>query len=82
MLHGDSWLKTKDLKKGPWSVASQLPSDLNKLPDDANWSEVKKRLTPKPLNKVPTIFVSNKPSELLVTKGEASFTPIEGTRLL
>ncbi|EDM26211.1 carbohydrate-binding family V/XII [Lentisphaera araneosa HTCC2155] len=82
MLHGDSWLKTKDLKKGPWSVASQLPADLNKLPDDANWSEVKKRLQPKPLNKVPTIFVSNKPSELLVTDGEASFTPIAGTRLL
>lgn len=82
LLHGDSWLKTKDLKKGPWTVATQIPSDLNKLPDDANWSEVKKRLKPKPLNKVPEIFVSNKPSELLVTKGEASFTPIAGTRLL
>ncbi|WDE96351.1 hypothetical protein PQO03_00010 [Lentisphaera profundi] len=82
LMHGDSWLKTKDLKKGPWSLANQLPADLNKLPDDANWSEVKKRLKPQPLAKVPNIFVSNRPAELLVTKGEASFTPIENTRLL
>jgi len=81
LLNGDSWLTTKDVLKGPWTSASRLPQSLYKLPDDKNWEDVKKNLSIKKTKKIPSVFVSTVPAELIVTDGEPSLTMIPETKL-
>lgn len=82
LLNEDSWLKTEDLAKGPWEAAGDLPKGLSQLPDDENWTDVKKHIPGKPDADIPKVFIANQPSELIVTDGEPSYTPITGTHLL
>ena len=72
-----TWLKTTDIK-GRWSPTSTLPPSFGKLPDDANWTAVKQNLPGKVLGRsaMPEIFVSFEPAELIVTKGQPSYTQI------
>ncbi|MBT7161858.1 MAG: hypothetical protein HN904_03715, partial [Victivallales bacterium] len=82
LLNGDGWLTTSDLKSGQWKAATQLPADLRKLPDDANWEAVRANLPGKPVKAVPKVFVAKRPSELIVTDGAASYSPVGTTPLL
>ncbi len=82
MLKGDGWLVTEDLAKGPWKPAGKLPKSFKKLPDNENWQEVKKNIPGKKVKKVPKIYVSMKPAELIVTDGAPEYTPISATKLL
>jgi len=76
------WLKAADLK-GPWSPARQLPDSFAKLPADDNWKDVKAALPgAAPEGKLPTIFVSTTPSELIVLNGAPSYLLVAGTSLL
>ena len=63
LLNEDSWLTTKDVKKGPWTAAKTLPDGFKKLPDDENWQDVRKNIPGKPAKVVPTIFVYTTPAE-------------------
>ena len=78
-----TWLKTTDIK-GRWSPTNTLPPSFGKLPDDANWTAVKQNLPGKVLGRsaMPEIFVSFEPAELIVTKGQPSYTLVKGTSLL
>ena len=76
-----SWLKTTDLK-GKWAPATTLPTSFSKLPDDANWTAVKQNLPGKVLTRVPAMFVSYEPSEIILTNGQPAYTPIQRTSLL
>ncbi|MCA9417952.1 MAG: hypothetical protein KC917_16865, partial [Candidatus Omnitrophica bacterium] len=82
LLNGDSWIQTKDMTKGPWEAAGNLPDSLSKLPDNDNWKDVKENLPGKPADKIPKVFISKQPSELIVTDGKPAYTPISGTQLL
>ncbi|MCX6627615.1 MAG: hypothetical protein NTW28_08300 [Candidatus Solibacter sp.] len=83
LLNGKQWLTAENIE-GPWKAASKLPKDVAKIPADENWADVKKAL---PLNKatqklsVPSVFVTQKPSELVLLNGEPKLQPIPGTML-
>jgi hypothetical protein len=75
-----SWLTATDVN-GPWSPAGTLPGSFSKLPADDNWKDVKAALPGKKLdaNQMPKVFVSMKPAEMLMLKGEPSYLLVNGT---
>jgi len=82
LLNGESWLTTKDVLKGKWTPAAVLPAGLSSLPADDNWADVRKNIPGKPATEVPEVFATTKAAELILTKGEPSYTPIPGTKLM
>jgi hypothetical protein len=81
LLNGESWLTTADLLNGPWSAVNSLPSSFHSLPDDHNWSEVRKNVPGKLLTRVPNVFVTTKPAELILVEGPPRYTRVPGTDL-
>ena len=76
LRHGRRWMKASDLR-GSWQFDNSLPRDFKKLPDDGNWTEVKASVPPsKGSGDRPTVFVSDRPAELIVTDGQPSFSTI------
>jgi len=83
LLAEDEWLTTKDALKGPWTSAQALPSSFRKLPDDSNWSDVKASLdVSSPATAEVRVFSSNRPAEIIVTRGKPKLVPIAGTGLM
>ncbi|MFT5904586.1 MAG: hypothetical protein ACI9E1_000171 [Cryomorphaceae bacterium] len=84
LLAGDFWLSTANVEKGPWSPVQSVPVQFQKLPQDDNWSSVRAKLTAPTIatERLPTILVATEPSELLLTTGEPSLSPISGTNIL
>ena len=77
----DRWLKSRELN-GDWAFDSRLPGDFKDLPDDGNWSEVEAAIPPaKGEAVVPTVFVSDRPAELIVTDGAPSYRTVGGPGL-
>jgi hypothetical protein len=83
MLGWDAWLKTRDLEKGRWVAAGQLPSAFLKLPDGPLWLALRKLIPGRKLeaHDVPKVYVATEPTELIVTFGEATFQPVPDTSL-
>ena len=83
LLNGDQWLTTKDFRRGPWTEPATLPSDFSRIPDDENWADLRGHLTVKKdiASSIPTVLISTKPAELIVTHGKPELTKIEGTEL-
>jgi hypothetical protein len=77
------WLKASDFK-GPWTAAGKLPDSFKKLPPDANWTDVKAALPGKSVSadKLPQVFVSTTPAEMILLAGEPKYEPVAGTSLL
>jgi hypothetical protein len=68
---------------GPYAPTAKLPPAFDHLPRDANFEAARKALPPrepKPAS-APTIFVSMKPAEIIITDGPPAFGPIAGTAL-
>jgi hypothetical protein len=61
--------------KGKWEQAKKLPKGFENIPDDDNWSEVRKNIPGKG-RKPPVIFVTMVPAELLLLDGNPKFTEI------
>ena len=78
-----SWLQAKDVA-GPWTPAGKLPESFSKLPADDNWKEVKAALPGQKLgaDKMPKLFVSTTPAELILLTGAPLYKPVAGTKLL
>jgi hypothetical protein len=78
-----SWLTAADLK-GTWAPAGTLPDSFKKLPADENWKEVKAAVPGVKIDakKMPKIFVSSTPAELILLNGPPSYNPVPGTKLL
>ena len=76
------WLKTKELS-GEWEPAGDLPDAFKNLPDDQNWTDVKANIPGKKIkkDKVPMVFVSEKPAELIVFDGKAKWEKMKDTDL-
>ncbi len=79
----DNWLQASDVK-GPWTAAAKLPESFGKLPGDDNWKEVKEALPGKKVSadKLPQVFVSTAPAEMILLTGEPKYQPVAGTGLL
>ena len=78
-----TWLKTTSLD-GAWAPAGDLPESFKKLPADDNWTEVKAAVPGKKLapGAAPKVFVSTVPAELILLRGEPSYSLVDGTSLL
>jgi hypothetical protein len=81
LLNEESWFVTGDIMNGTWKSAGPLPKSFKKLPDNDNWKAVRKKIPGKPAQIVPRVFVSKKPSELIVTDGAPGYSLIAGTIL-
>jgi hypothetical protein len=86
----DGWLQTPDLLAGPWSFTSKIPDDMRGIAKgilEQQKAKAEEGTTPPSLSqankegKVPWIYVSVGPAELLVTEGPAQFEIIPGTEL-
>jgi hypothetical protein len=77
------WLEATALK-GPWKPAVKLPASFTKLPADENWKDVKTSLPPAtyPAGKVPKVFTSTTPAELILVSGPPSYLLVDKTKLL
>src|SRR5262245_36620106 len=73
------WYQTTDFKK--WKAVSKLPESFDKLDKDDNWKAVNENIPAKKGGKVPLIFESKKPAELILVKGSPKLEKVEGTKL-
>ncbi|MGH7121037.1 MAG: hypothetical protein ACREFP_18955 [Acetobacteraceae bacterium] len=83
LLANGVWLQAP-AASGPYTPISHLPPAFNALPDTANFADVHKFIpahAPPAADRVPTIFVSTGPAEIIVTAGPPQFEPIPGTGL-
>lgn len=80
LLNETYWLMSPDLKK--WEPVKELPPSFEKLAKDDNWASVRANIPPKKMKgKMPVVFVSTTPSELILVDGSPKYEKIEGTDL-
>ncbi len=82
LLKDSGWLVSPDPIKGPWTYAGHTPPEFTKLPDDKAWDDVRKNIPGKSNEKLPKVFTSKVPAELIVTNGPAQFVSVPGTKLM
>ncbi len=81
LLANGIWYSTRD-HAGPYEAAGTLPPDFEKLPNDVSFADIRKYIpTHNPAGPVASIFVGEKPAELIITAGPADFTAVKGTSL-
>ena len=83
LLAGPRWLTAPDLH-GPWSAATTLPKDMEKLPKDPQWADLKK-VIPLPAQSsgpIPKVFYSTVPAEVILFDGKPVYAKIPQTQLL
>lgn len=83
LLDSGVWLSAR-AAAGPYAAVSRLPAAFGAIPDDASFAEVRRNVPahrPKLAGQVPTVFVSTKPAEIIVTDGPPHFVPVAGTGL-
>jgi len=83
MLAGPRWLTAADLH-GPWSAATKLPKDMEKLPKDPQWADLKKviPLAAQSSVPIPRVFYSTVPAEVILFDGKPVYAKIPQTQLL
>ena len=83
LRHETVWLKASKVE-GPWTAAGTLPASFTKLPAEENFKEVKAAVPGHPPGAagVPAVFVSTKPAELILLRGEPQYLAVTGTKLL
>ncbi len=82
LLNNGSWFVAGSYA-GPWKPAAKLPAAFARLPNDKSFADVRRSMPGKPVRPetAPTIFVSTKPAEIIVTVGPPAFVAIPGTSL-
>ena len=81
LLNETTWLMTEDLLKGKWTAVDQLPKSFSQLPDEENWSDVKKNIPGTKATTLAKIFVIDRPAELIITDGAPQYKAIPETKL-
>ena len=82
LLNQPGWMTSKELLNGPWLPTTASPAVFSTLPEDENWSEVRKNIPGKAEKLATRVFVSTEPAELILTQGAPTFAPIPGTKLM
>jgi hypothetical protein len=83
MLAGPRWLTAPDLH-GPWSAATKLPKDMEKLPKDPQWADLNKVIPLAAQSSAPIakVFYSTVPAEVILFNGKPVYAKIPQTQLL
>jgi hypothetical protein len=83
MLSGPRWLTAPDLH-GAWSTAARLAKDVEKLPEDPQWTDLKEviPLPAKSSGPIPRVFYSTVPAEVILFDGKPAYARIPQTQLL
>ena len=81
LLDQKSWYQASAIT-GPWKSAGKLPDSFAKLPPEDNWKDVKAALPGVPPAKMPQVFVSTKPAELILLTSAPTYLLVNGTKLL
>ena len=81
LRYDTNWLRATDLK-GYWSNAGKLPDSFNKLPADDNWKDVRANLPGTRTQRLPKVYLTTDPTELIVIDGEPKYVPVPNTGLL
>ena len=79
---GQQWLTASSLE-GQWSPTKKLPRDMPKVPQDKQWSALKKIIPPpaKSGGVTPAVFYSDKPAEVILFDGQPVYAQIPDTQL-
>lgn len=79
----NTWFKAADVK-GPWQPAGKLPPSFASLPSGDNFKDVKAALPGASISasKMPKVFVSLTPAEMILTAGAPVYKPVAGTSLM
>jgi hypothetical protein len=79
---GQQWLTANSLE-GQWSTTKKLPPDMSKVPQDKQWSALKKFIPPpaKTGGVTPDVFYSDKPAEVILFDGQPVYAQIPDTQL-
>src|SRR5207249_2930011 len=74
---GQQWLMTNSLG-GQWSATKKLPPDMSKVPQDKQWSALKKFIPPPARSGAvtPDVFYSDKPAEIILFDGQPVYAQI------
>jgi hypothetical protein len=82
LLANGLWLSAPAFD-GQYAPVATLPAAFTAIPSDQNFADARKAIPPRPGKPaaVPTIFVSTKPAEIIVTAGAPQFAPVQGTGL-
>jgi len=79
VINAGVWQTQSLLASGDWSIASNLPEDFSRLPDEQGWQVVQGALPPQiPATAPPALIVSLEPTELIVIDGEPRLQLIPG----
>jgi hypothetical protein len=79
---GKNWYTAAQID-GPWApVKDKPPESIKKLPEDDNWKDVKKSYPGDRIDakKMPKIFVSTVPAEMILIDGAPNYMLVEGTK--
>ena len=83
LLAGQVWMEASDLH-GPWSVTYKLPRDMEKLPKQTQWADLKGFIPP-PLASsgvaIPTVLYSTVPADVILFNGQPVYSRVTGTAL-
>src|SRR5215469_6122458 len=79
---GQQWLTASKLD-GQWSATKKLPPEMSKVPQDKQWSGLKKFIPPaaNPKGPVPDVFYSDQPAEIILFDGQPAYAQIPDTQL-
>jgi hypothetical protein len=79
---GQHWLTASSLA-GQWSPTKKLSPDMSKVPQDKQWSALKKFIPPpaNPKGAAPDVFYSDKPAEVILFDGQPVYAKIPDTQL-
>ena len=79
---GQQWLTANSLD-GQWSPTKKLPPDMSKVPQDKQWSTLKKFIPPSAKSGAvtPDVFYSDKPAEIILFDGQPVYAQIPDTQL-
>src|SRR5262249_23132622 len=79
---GQQWLTASSLE-GQWSPTKKLPPEMSKVPQDKQWSALKKFIpqSAKSGGVTPAVFYSDKPAEIILFDGQPAYAQIPATQL-
>jgi len=79
---GQQWLTASKLD-GQWSPTKKLPPAMSKVPQEKQWSALKKLIPPpaSPKSVTPDVFYSVKPAEIILFDGQPVYAQIPNTQL-
>ena len=82
LLVDKQWLSSGN-PEGPWSPASKLPKDMEKMVKEPAWADLKSVIPPQASGGVvPTVFYSTSPADVILFDGQPAYATIPGTQLV